>query len=74
MMLFPLFMSYAIILSAVLALAGHRSQTAGSNGAGRHDLARVLIIGATGGTGRQLVTQALERRYGTRMRSVKASG
>lgn len=62
-MLFLLFMSYAIILSAVLALAGHRSQAAASNGAGRHHLARVLIIGATGGTGRQLVMQALERRY-----------
>ncbi len=63
MMLFLLFLSYAIILSVVLALAGHRSQTAGSNGVCRHHPARVLIIGATGGTGRQLVTQALERRY-----------
>src|SRR5216683_6089638 len=63
MMFFLLFLSYAIILSVVLALAGHRSQTAGSNGVCRHHPARVLIIGATGGTGRQLVTQALERRY-----------
>ncbi len=63
MTFFLLFLSYAIILSAMLARAGHRSKTASSTGVRRHHPARVLIIGATGGTGRQLVTQALERRY-----------
>jgi putative NADH-flavin reductase len=59
-----LFLVYAIILSAALARAGHRSQTAPSpSGAPRRPPARVLIVGATGGTGRQLVTQALERGY-----------
>ncbi len=58
-----LFMLYAIALSAGLAQAGHQSQTARSGGAARHDPARVLIVGATGGTGRQLVAQALERGY-----------
>jgi len=63
MTLLLLFMLYAIILSAALARAGHRSQTAPPSGAPRHHPARVLIVGATGGTGRQLVMQALERGY-----------
>jgi putative NADH-flavin reductase len=58
-----LFVSYAIILSAALALAGHRSQTSPTSGAPCRPPARILIVGATGGTGRQLVTQALERGY-----------
>jgi putative NADH-flavin reductase len=58
-----LFVSYAIVLSAALARAGHRSRAAPSTGAPRNNPSRVLIVGATGGTGRQLVTQALERGY-----------
>jgi len=60
-----LFTLYAIALSAGLSLAGHRhrSRTAPSGGAPRRRPTRVLIVGATGGTGRQLVTQALERGY-----------
>ena len=61
MTLLLLFMSYAILLSAALARAGHRAQKAPSSGTPRHHPLRLLIIGATGGTGRQLVTQALER-------------
>jgi putative NADH-flavin reductase len=63
MTLLLLFISYAIVLSAALALAGYRSQTTPSSGAPRRQPSRVLIVGATGGTGRQLVTQALERGY-----------
>jgi putative NADH-flavin reductase len=63
MTLLLLFVSYAVVLSAALAWAGHRSQTAPSSGAPRPLPSRVLIVGATGGTGRQLVTQALERGY-----------
>ena len=37
------------------------SRTRASSGAGRKRSMRVLIIGASGGTGRQLVNQALER-------------
>src|ERR1017187_5423306 len=74
MILLLLFMSYAIILSAALARAGHRSQTAPPAGVSRHDPVRVLIVGGTGGTGRQLVTQALERGYGARTRSITSSG
>src|SRR5213593_920448 len=63
MTLLLLFISYAIVLSVVLARAGHRSRAAPSSGAPRHHPSRVLIVGATGGTGRQLVAQALERGY-----------
>ena len=59
----PLFILYAVSLSAALARAGHHSRTAPSSGSPTDHPARVLIVGATGGTGRQLVTQALERGY-----------
>jgi uncharacterized protein YbjT (DUF2867 family) len=63
MTLLLLFVSYAIVLSAALARAGHHSSMALSGGAPRHRPSRVLIVGATGGTGRQLVAQALARGY-----------
>jgi putative NADH-flavin reductase len=63
MTLLLLFMSYAIVLSAALARAGHRSPGAPSSGAASQRPARVLIIGANGGTGRQLITRALEGGY-----------
>ena len=56
-----LFILYAIAVSAALARAGLRSVTATPGGAPRKPPVRVLIVGATGGTGRQLVSQALER-------------
>jgi putative NADH-flavin reductase len=55
------FVAYAVLLSVALVRAGFRSQMAPTGGEGRHRSTRVLIVGATGGTGRQLVTQALER-------------
>jgi putative NADH-flavin reductase len=63
MTLLVFFAVYAIILSAGLARAGHRSVTTLTSGATRHQPSRVLIVGATGGTGRELVSQALERGY-----------
>jgi uncharacterized protein YbjT (DUF2867 family) len=63
MTLLLLFMSYAIALSAALARAGYRSAAATAIGAPRDPPSRVLIVGATGGTGRHLVAQALERGY-----------
>ncbi|MGH9803870.1 MAG: NAD(P)-dependent oxidoreductase [Candidatus Acidiferrales bacterium] len=63
MTLLFLFILYALALSAALARAGHRSQTVPSAGAPRQPSKRILIVGATGGTGRQLVAQALERGY-----------
>ena len=61
--LLPWFLAYAIALSVALALAGHRSRPAPAAGEPRPDLRRILIVGATGGTGRRLVAQALERGY-----------
>jgi len=52
---------YAIALSVALARSGRRSHTASLSGTTGRPSTRLLIIGATGGTGRQLVTQALER-------------
>lgn len=57
------FLLYAIALSVALAWAGHRSQSVRSTETPRHSPTRVLIVGATGGTGRQLVAEALERGY-----------
>jgi putative NADH-flavin reductase len=55
------FLFYAVILSAAMARAGFRSQPVPASGTSTHQPSRVLIVGATGGTGRQIVTQALER-------------
>jgi putative NADH-flavin reductase len=63
MTLLVLFILYAIALSAGLKRSGHRSQAAPAGGTAPHNPTRVLIVGATGGTGRQLVAQALERGY-----------
>jgi putative NADH-flavin reductase len=63
MTLLPLFVSYAIVLAVALARAGHRSGTPSGSGVSRQRPTRILIVGASGGTGRQLVAQALERGY-----------
>jgi len=58
-----LFTAYALGLTVALARAGHRSQAAAGGGGTCPEPSRILIVGATGGTGRQLVTQALARGY-----------
>jgi putative NADH-flavin reductase len=58
-----LFIVYAIALAAGLARGGLRSVTKISVAPSAGPLTRVLIVGATGGTGRQLLAQALERGY-----------
>lgn len=59
----PWFLAYASVLAAALARAGLRAQAVPSSGAPRRECSRVLIVGASGGTGRQLVAQALAREY-----------
>ena len=66
MTLLLVLVSYALVLSVALARAGYRSPGAAPNAAAPGAPAgqrpsRVLILGATGGTGRQLVQQALDR-------------
>jgi uncharacterized protein YbjT (DUF2867 family) len=58
-----MFAAYAVALTIYLARAGYRSSREAS-GAAAGDLdfqGRLLVVGATGGTGRELVTQALAR-------------
>ena len=58
-----LYLLYAIALSVALARAGFRSPRPSLREQPRRRATRVLIVGATGGTGRQLIAQALERGY-----------
>jgi uncharacterized protein YbjT (DUF2867 family) len=58
-----LFVLYAVGLSMALARAGYRSGVTPSSDAPHQPPTRLLIVGATGGTGRRLVAQALERGF-----------
>ncbi len=61
MTLLLLFVLYAVVLSIGLARSGYRSGVPRAADAPSEVPQRVLIVGATGGTGRQLVAEALER-------------
>jgi nucleoside-diphosphate-sugar epimerase len=61
MKLLLLVLLYAGALSFGLARRGFRSSIGGVRSVAEENPTRVLIVGATGGTGRQLVAQALER-------------
>lgn len=64
MRLLLLFLLYALALTAALARAGLRPGAAASVArTGGWKPQRLLIIGGTGGTGQELVAQALERGY-----------
>jgi putative NADH-flavin reductase len=57
------FLLYAVALSVGLGRRGFRSAAGSVHQMPEEPPTRVLILGATGGTGRQLVEQALERGY-----------
>jgi uncharacterized protein YbjT (DUF2867 family) len=59
MTLLVIFLLYAILLSVGLGVAGFRSKPAVPRAEPAEPPARILVIGATGGTGRELVSQAL---------------
>jgi uncharacterized protein YbjT (DUF2867 family) len=63
MTLLAVYLVYALGVTLGLAWAGHRGRGAARAAAGSPAAAptRVLVVGGTGGTGRQLVAQALER-------------
>lgn len=64
MILLAFYLLYALVFSLALAGAGFRAggEPVTARG-GRTTPARILIVGATGGTGRELVAQALEHGY-----------
>lgn len=55
------YLGYAITLSFALSRAGFRANIAPANSPDSSAPNRILILGATGGTGRALLAQALER-------------
>src|SRR5947209_20010961 len=61
MKLLVLVLLYATAVSFGLARRGFRSSNGTAHSVAEENPTRVLIVGATGGTGRQLVAQALER-------------
>lgn len=61
MILLAAFLAYAVALTLALGRAGLRNPAPAGGGAAGEPPDRVLIVGATGGTGRELVTQALDR-------------
>jgi uncharacterized protein YbjT (DUF2867 family) len=62
-MIFLLFLVYAALLGVALGRAGYRGAATGAPIVPVPAPARVLVVGASGGTGRELVAQALERGY-----------
>ncbi|MFL6568366.1 MAG: NAD(P)-dependent oxidoreductase [Chthoniobacterales bacterium] len=57
------YLAYSIGYSVVMGIRGFRSPAETQSAPASSNIKRVLIIGATGGTGRELVSQALEQGY-----------
>src|SRR5512144_1369208 len=60
-MIWLLLLILAFIVNLALARNGYRSRPAPAAKASSPKVTRILIVGATGGTGQELVRQALER-------------
>ena len=59
-----LYLLYALLLNVALSRAGYRASSDVGKAAGAASVprpSRLLVVGATGGAGRQLVSQALGR-------------
>ncbi len=63
MKILPWYLAYAVGLTAALGVAGHRSRGASGASALRRRPQRILVVGGTGGTGRELLVQSLKRGY-----------
>jgi putative NADH-flavin reductase len=63
MRLLPWFMAYAVGLSFGLSRRGFRARPVAPSGPDAPRPKSILLVGATGGTGRQLLAQALERGF-----------
>ncbi len=63
MMKLLVFLLYAVAVSVAMALRGFWSPVKAQTKSSGRRIERILVVGATGGTGRELVAQALERGY-----------